>query len=156
MKHYNNSLSERASRILNLKGESMPEEVEGPVLVIPIFPISRFVKRATRATTGSGTVFTTPSDKDFYITTATLSYEADATCDTTSINLTCVQDTATVYLIEFAKLATTASRDTITLEFPAPIKVDKGTNILMTCTFTAGNIRFCAQITGFTEEVTKS
>lgn len=156
MKFYNSAITERVNRLFNPKGEQLGNDIEGPYAVIPLEPILRICKRATRNTTGAATVYTTPTDKDFYLSGFTVSYEADAACDTTAIDMRTTVEGNTVYIIELAKLTLTAGRETVPVTLRFPIKIDRGANITLNSSFTVGNIRFTAQIFGYTEEVTKT
>jgi len=157
VKHYNPSITERALRTLNTKGDNISDEVGGLVPVIPIVPICRIVRSANRSTTGSSTVFTTPADKDFYLCGATLSAMCDATADNTNyaLNVTVDGVSNSRDILRIEKLAATfALSQTLTQVFDPPIKVDRNTNITASSTFSAGNSRLSACIHGYTEETT--
>lgn len=157
MKHYNPSIVERAQRIFNTKGDNLPDEVSGPVAVIPIQPVSRIIKAAAASNTSIITPYTTPTDKDFYLTGVTLSFVKDAANDLATGSLL-VQTTVngeTVSVTGIAVLTLTAQQQTVRCEFNPPIKVDRNAAIqLPTATFTAGAMRRVLCINGYTEEVT--
>jgi len=98
---------------------------------------------------GSRTLYTTPLDKDFYVTSAQLSNQRSVASDQTVVELTCYVGGAIRRILAIPNLATTAGEVSITISFPYPLKVDRGTNILHTCSFTAGASTRYAIITGF-------
>jgi len=156
-KHYNPSIVERANRILASKaGDYLSDEVAGPVAVIPLNPVVRIVRAGGSSATGTLTLYTTPSDKDFYLTTAILSMIKDVTCDATGgINLNAVIDGVTKEIIVYGILTLTAQADTIVCNCPVPIKIDRNTAITVSGTYTAGTMRRSATVHGYTEEVTR-
>lgn len=114
--------------------------------------IANIVRSNSRATTGSSTVYTTPTDKDFYLTSAQFNYNCDAVCDGTTYILTVNIDGAGQNILILRKIATTAGSGGITCNFNTPIKIDRNSSISITQTFAAGNSAMAASITGYTEE----
>jgi len=155
-RHYNTSISEDAARILNSKMEYLPDEVAGPVAVIPIMPVVKTVFRGTTTATGTLNVATLPSGKDFYLTGFVLSMSKDATSDNTQVQFSVTIDgVASTILGEIINQTLTAtSRDQVVM-FPVPLKLDRGTNIQVFGTFTAGTMRKTAIAYGYFVETTK-
>lgn len=157
MFHYNPSISEDTNRILNLKSGDNNNEVGDHIQpTIEIQP-KAIVRSAGQTASGIMTVFTTPIDKDFYITGYALGYVKDVLCDTATgdIALTIVIDGVTRSLFPFPILTLTAQSDTATGCVVPPIKVDRGTQINLGGTFGAGNMRRTASIYGFFRETLK-
>lgn len=102
--------------------------------------------------TGSVTVYTTPSDRDFYLTGIQYSMIKDATCDaaTGTIQVGGTVNGQSVAFLRKAIITLTAQSADITREFTRPILIDRGTAISMTATFTAGAMSRGCCITGFT------
>jgi len=158
VKHYNPSISEDAARILNSKqGQFLGDDVQGPVAVIPIRRYANIVRRVGSTTTGSATVYTTPADKDFYLTGIQVSFIKNATCDVASgpLRYTATVEGVSQGIISLALLTLTAQDQNAFVSFETPIKVDRNTAITTSNTFTAGAfVRECC-ITGYTVETTK-
>lgn len=157
-RHYNPTIAQNASRILNSKtSDFISDEVSNLVAVLPIDSVCNIVRSNVRATSGSSTVFATPTDKDFYLVAANLSLSADAACDNTNcvMNVTIDGVLSNRDIIRIQKLSLTAINDTVSLHLTKPLKIDRGTNITINSTFTVGNAIFGGCIIGYTEEVTK-
>jgi len=113
--------------------------------VVPVMEVNpkllryvNLIKESGSSTTGNTTIWTTPTDRETYITAAFLAFAADVTADSTLYTLTCIVNGVAKALLTHRKITLTAGRDTSSISFPIPIKVDKGTNIVLTQTFTAG------------------
>lgn len=160
VKHYNPTIAEDANRIFNFKtGEVVSTEVAP--FIQPIIPIQRkctVIKELHHTTSGAQTLYTTPNDKDFYLTSVLMTIVKDATCDMASnvYNLTAVVDGVTISLGTIAILTLTAQSEVISRDFTIPIKIDRGSSIFLTAnTFTAGTMSRSATICGYTVETTK-
>jgi len=158
-KHYNPSIVERANRILATKaGDYLSDDVMPNIQpVIPISPIVKIIRNSNTSATGSITPYTTPDDKDFYLTAIGLSYSKNATCDvaTGNVALNVTIDGVSVAVVSLAMLTLTAEKDSVYVNFNPPIKVDRGTAITGTNTYTAGLMRRTCNVVGYTEEVTR-
>lgn len=154
-KHYNPSISERALRQFNFKsGDSLTNDITGPFAVIPIEPIIRIVRYVVRSATGTSTIYTTPSDKDFYLTGLQLSHSSNSTSDSTSCHISVTIDGIAQRPAYMLKQALTASDKVVSIMLPKPIKVDRNTSITLTLSFTVGADSAVGVIYGYTEEVT--
>jgi len=157
-RHYNPSIVERANRVLASKaGDFLSDEVAGPVATIAITPVTRIIKASGSSTTGTMTIFTTPTDKDFYITGLYLSMIKDVTNDmaTGNVAIALTIDGVTVNPIGIGVLTLTAQSESVAFPFTTPIKVDRGTAITIGATYTAGSMRRFGSVHGYTEEVTR-
>lgn len=158
MKHYNTSLINNANRIFNPKGEAPPMEVADIIMPTVDLGAGQFVdivRHAQSAVTGGATIYTTPTDKDFYLTSIQLSSQSDATADNTSILVTANIEGVSRRLINVGKLTTTARVVDIFLDFAIPIKIDRGAIIAFANSFTVGASITNVSITGYTAETTK-
>lgn len=154
--HYNPSISERYVRIFNPKFDYNADIIADVIQpVVQINPISNIVRSNSSTTTGSTTVYTTPSDKDFYLTSLQYCYMKDAANDATSIGVNTTIQGVLQNLVFIRTITTTASQDVVNISFPYPIKIDRGVAVSIYGTFTAGNLYRSLVITGYTEEVTK-
>lgn len=106
---------------------------------------------AYSASTGSITVYTTPTDRDYYLTSVSLGFIKSAACDVTNgaLSLLVYVNSRQSAIIRIPVLTLTAQNGYIALSFPHPIKVDRGTSITILGTFTVGDYLRTATITGF-------
>jgi len=159
VKHYNTSISEDAARILNSKqGQFLSDDVQGPVATIAINPVCNIVKHNNRSTTGSTTVYTTPSDKDFYLVAIHQSWAADASCDCLEfwVGATNATDsTASTRYMAARRITLTAGRDQDTLVLPFPVRLARNSTITLNQSFTVGSASQHVTIFGYTQETTK-
>jgi len=156
-RHYNPSIVERANRILNSKaGDFLSDEVAGPVATIALEPVCRVIANATAASTGSTTIYTTPTSKDFYLTSLQLYATTDATADNNQYAIFVTIDGVQVNILQMVKQLATAWSDHAELVFKYPMKLDRGSLIRVNTSYTVGNSRHGGCVHGFTEEVTKT
>ncbi len=157
MKHYNPSITERANRIFNLKnGDGMSEEIDGPVATIPINPSCRVLRSASAINATSGTIFTTPTDRDFYLVAAMLSMIKDVTSTSADTTLGVPVDGVTQAILRIPGISLTPQNDVIAISFPYPIKVDRNAQIVITNSSNVANIVTRGSIIGYYEEVTRT
>lgn len=139
---------------LNPAFEKMPTEASDKIVLT--YPLNekvvKIVRGSEKTTTGSSTVYTTPSNKDFYLTGCYLQNNSNATADNTDIRLTCVIDGGTQFLIQFKKITLTAFNNMLNREFSVPIKLDRNSTIVLSSAFTVGSSTTSAGITGFEVE----
>ena len=160
-RHYNPSISERIQRTFGFKaGETLDNNITGPVAVIPIQPVVRLVKPSRATSTGSATIFTAASDKDTYLTGVLFSYTKDATCDMSSASdpgVTATIDGVATNIIRLGTLTLTAQSEAVYISFPIPLKIDRGTAVQLTSvSYTAGTMTRSVVAYGYTEEVTQT
>jgi len=156
VRHFNPTISQNALRILNTKGFNLDEEVSGLVAVIPITSIPRIVRGTSRTTTGNSTIYTTPSDKDFYLTGFYISATADVASDCVLYNFQITVDGVSQRIFSMVKTTLTAFNQTQFVALPIPIKIDRGTAITIGQSFTVGTSTVASAIYGYTEETTTS
>jgi len=155
VKHYNTSISEDAARILNSKqGQFLGDDVTGPVAVVPISRYCNIVRRGI-ATGTSTTIYSTPSDKDFYIVAAELAVIKDSSSTSTVSTITVVIDGVSQPLLSIPSITLTAQNAQVTQSFRNPVKVDRGTNITVTNGTNVAVINAHGCIAGYTVETTK-
>lgn len=127
-----------------------------PGPIIPTFDIgpqtATIVRSGSATTTGSITVFTTPTDRDFFLTNASLSYSKDVTCDvaTGAINLSATIDGVSRNILSLANLTTLGQTQAGSISLNYPVKIDRNTSITVSGSFTLGSMSRTAQIQGFT------
>jgi hypothetical protein len=149
MKNYNPSITERANRLFNLKsGDSMSDEVDGPVAVIPLTPAVK-VRRAS----GSNTIWPA-ADKDLYITAATLSIAKTAAESGSVAVINATIDGISTTILEIRGITLTADLQTVSVSLPYPLKVDKNTAVALVVT--GAMTGASAIVYGYHEEVTRT
>ena len=143
--------------------DSVPTQIADKV--VPVMEVNPSMLRkntilrgSSRTTTGTLTIYTTPTDRDFYLTSLSLSIIKDVTCDlaTGSSAPSCTIDGASQNLPGFSTITTTAQNQTLTINFDKPIKLDKNSSIVWGGTFTAGVYIRYGVITGYIIENSNS
>lgn len=157
-KHYNTTITEDASRIFNTKST---ETIGNEVLpyITPTIAVTRFcdvIFDNVASNTTSTTIYTTPTDKDFYLVGAILSFVKDGTSTSTSSSITAtIGGVSNKVILRLATLTLTAERGQISYNPSIPIKIDRGTNIAVTNSSGTANITARGVIHGYTVETTK-
>jgi len=158
-KHYNTSIIEDANRIFNTKGNDNILNDVSPVIQ-PIIEVKRpgkiFEVSGTLQNATSQTIFTTPNDKDLYLTSGTFSFIKDATSTATELTLK-IYDYNGVQrsLIRVMCLTLTAQSNVIPFTFPLPIKLQRNTIITLTSDTNVATIRVGASLQGYEVETTR-
>lgn len=158
-KIYNSDLTKelREGAKIQIGVDGIPSEIAEKV--VPTMEVNPKLLRNTNITisviavaTGAQVVYTTPLDKDFYLTNAEVSMIKDVTCDqaTGSLVLNCTQDGATKNLVRIPIIALTAQNFAQSINLNCPMKIDRGTNLNYTASYTAGVMARVAGIKGFT------
>jgi len=147
-----------ATKIQTIGGipRSISNQIVPVVEANPMLTKASFAVNGGKTSSGPTTIITTPTNQDFYLTSVIFSMTKDAACDVASggINLSCVINGATVNFCPIAGLTLTAQSATVSANYGMhPIKIDRGTNILIANnTYAAGNMIRTATITYFVDE----
>jgi len=158
VEHRNTSIGQWLDRLFRFKtGNRLGNEV-GEVLVpvVIVEPTENIVRQASANNTTAGTIFTTPTTRDFYITSATISFIKDATNTSLTTSITVVIDGATQNLLILPQFATTAGQGSVSCSYLKGIKIDRGTTININNSVGDANISSRGMITGYTIETTVS
>lgn len=100
---------------------------------IPIIQVS------SNSVTTSGTIDVTfPSGKDVYVTGITISASYTAAADSTNVSASVTINGSQRSVLRMMKQTLTAFYDTHTAIFPAPMKIDRGSVISLTDSYTVG------------------
>jgi len=133
--------------------DNVPQELASkvvPVLIANPLRVVNVTGNGTKLTTGQYTIYTTPSDKDFYLTNASLHNQSDATADNTFITLDCtMKGQNSANLLRMGKITLTAFSGSISHNYFNPILLERGTTISLNTTFTAGVSQTDATIQGY-------
>jgi len=133
--------------------EEIPSQVARsivPVLVANPDPDQHIVASVSAAATGSNTIFTTPTDQDFFLTSVNVSNDSDVSATNTAIRVTATpRGGDNVDMIRIVKLTLTVLQANEAISYPEPILLDRGSAIQLINTFGAGASRTSATITGF-------
>lgn len=136
---------------LQTAAEAIPNQLSNTIApVLDIAPkFTTIVKASSLATSAPATIYTTPTNKDFYLTFLSLSVSKDAACDGVDYYITIYIDGAAIRFPRMAMQTLTASSMTREISFAYPIKVDRGTAIQISGAFTVGTQQRNAEICGF-------
>ena len=133
----------------------MSDEVSGPVVVIPVVPITNLIKNGSSTSGTASAIFTTASDKDTYLSGVLLGFSSNASADATLFTVTVTVLGQTVRIAELRKQTLTAESRSIYAQFRDPIKVDRNTAVnIQQSTFTVGGSSVTGIVYGYTEETT--
>jgi hypothetical protein len=108
------------------------------------------VRHASQDNGTSSTIYTTPSDMDFYLVAASVSVAKDGTSPSTATKITIVTEGASRDLLVIRGLASTVEHESLSISFPNPIKIDRNTVINVTNGSGTATIRAEGSIMGFT------
>jgi len=127
--------------------------------IVPIIDVgenidSYVVESTANASSGTLTMLTTPSDKDFYLTSVTLGLNKNSACDlgTGSLNVTVVINGASKIILYLPTITLTAQNDVVVLSLPTPIKLDRSSSITYSGSFSAGVCLRSGNITAYTTD----
>lgn len=160
IKIYNSDLTRelREGAKIQLSTDGVPSELADKVIptmeVNPkLFRISNAFFQGTSSTTSTtASIGTTLTDRDTFINAATLTLQKDVTCDNVTTFLQVVVVGAIRKIIVFDNLSLTATSRELSISFPNPIKLDRGTNIVIGASFGAGALIRGATCIGYTVE----
>jgi hypothetical protein len=142
---------------LHAAAEKIPDKIASvvvPVLdVTPSFHrIVNIVKFNGTSSTGSSIIYTTPTNKDFYLAGAFISANFDATADNVLTRMLVFINSTDIQLLQMNKNSLTAFSGYMNREFTTLIKIDRGTPITITSAFTVGAGTYSGGICGIEVE----
>lgn len=141
--------------------ENIPSQLADKV--VPVMEVNpmllrrcNIVKGNVRTSTGVVTIYTTPTNKDFYLTSVCFGVSKDAVCNVATgllnISISVEGTTAYTHLCNTPVITLTASSSIVSQSFPVPIKLDRNTTVSMASTFGAGVLVLAGNIAGYTVE----
>jgi hypothetical protein len=140
--HKNNEITQAIRTVTNLNDyvDKIPTKIADEI--VPIVNVTPQMNRITNITgsvsknvTGSATIITTSSTLDTYIESYSISYIKDATCDQAIGAGAFIQATVggtSIFLGTISTLTLTAQETMVTHTLAHPIKIDRGTTVLIT------------------------
>lgn len=151
MRHYNTAISRGLQNTLNLKGESLPDEVDDIIVpTINASPSVDVVAYAQNSNATSTTIMTTAADRDFYLCAIMLSHANDSGALTTHAGVTAIIDGTTQLLIHTTLSGTiNYTGNPVYMPLPTPIKIDRNTIIAIVHTNATAVTRTTATIYGY-------
>lgn len=140
---------------LQISRDIIPSQfAEKVVPVVDVNPkharVCNIIRRTQANNNTSATVYTTPTDKEFYLVSYELSLIKDATSTSVGTYIEVTIDGATQILAYIDSFTLTAQAEAITGSFPIPIKIDKGSNINLRNSTNVANCKSDLAIIGFT------
>jgi len=122
-----------------------------PVLISNPKPSTyKVIKNAYNTTQSATVLYTTPSDKDFYLTGIWFSNNSDVACDNTSMIINVVPENGvSTSILQIYKPSVTVYVESFPYSFSKPIKLERGSTILFTNSFTAGSSVTSISLTGY-------
>ena len=156
---YNSQLTKELTQgaKIQVSRDSIPTQLADKV--VPVMEVnpkllrrSNIVKTGTANNATTTTVYTIPTTQDFYLTSATLSMIKDVTATSVESTLTATVEGVDTKLMSIVGITLTVQDDQMTLSFPIPIKIDRGTNIRVTNSTNVANCKAIACIHGYLDE----
>lgn len=114
------------------------------------FPIASSLSNAT-----SATVYTCAADKDTYLTAASMSMIKDVTSTATVIALNVIpynESLVAAPIIRITGFTLTVQNECVTIAFPFPIKLKRGSNITLTSDTNVANVSARCSLIGYEVE----
>ena len=135
--------------------DAVPQELASKVVPVLIANPGRFlnVVEYTAANNAStATIFTTPTGKDFYVTSISLSFIKDVNATSTYSDVRGIVGGRTLVFLRLPQITLTAQSHGTTLTLPFPMKMDRGSVLTVNNSAGVGEITATACITGYTVE----
>jgi len=149
--HYNTAVIKSLSDFWRFKGDAIPSEVND--VIQPTFDVRppATISRSAQAsnTAAEQTIYTTPTDVDFFLSSACLSLIKDVTATSTATNLFATIDGVQRQILVIVGITLTVQNQTVAISYDTPIKVDRGTNITLKHSAATANVNAQATIQGF-------
>lgn len=139
--------------------DAIPSQLQGTV--VPVMEVNpkllrktNFISGSTSSATGALSVITASTSVDTFITNLNVNLIKDATCDqaTGVVSIACTQDGIGKTLIRIPVITLTAQVFNMEIGFMNPIKVDRGSVITFSTSYSVGVMVRSAQVQGFTLE----
>lgn len=127
--------------------------------VVPVMEVNpkllrccNFIKEASCINATTTTIYTTPTNKDFFLTALHLSVIKDVTSTSTRSYVNAYVNGVVNSLITIAGITLTVQDQNCSISFPIPIKIDRGTAIALNNSSATANVTSRASIMGYLDE----
>lgn len=129
------------------------KEVIPTIEVNPQMVKNAQIVRSGRALNSTAvTIYTTPTDQDFYLTSAAISFIKDVTSTSTVTDLRVFINGSAQTLLRFDGITLTVQTGSVSMTFPHPIKIDRGSIITINNGTNTATIAGSGMIVGFIDE----
>jgi hypothetical protein len=140
---------------INPSAATIPNKLSD--VVVPVIDVSpahnrvcEIVRAASAVNATSTTIYTTPTDKDFYLTAASISTIKDVTATSLASFIETNIGGAARQILYIIGLTLTVQSGQTSISFPVPIKIDRGVNIIIAHTTNVANVSSRGLIYGYT------
>jgi hypothetical protein len=160
-KIYNSALTKELREGAKIQSgiDSTPSEIADKV--VPVMEVNpkllrniNVVKDISSVATGAVTIYTTPTNQDFYLTNIVYCASADVTADNVYFRIIATINGQAVNLINMRKISLREFNQNVVLNLPLPLKIDRGTTIQISSVWTVGSSNHHACIYGYIDEQT--
>lgn len=158
-KIYNNEVGKRLAKNAGIQVSVDKVPIELAEKIVPTMETNiELLRKCTRREYGlannsaSATVYTTPTDRDFYLCGAQLSYIKDATATSAYSRLNVSVDGAILSIIHIPQFTLTAGNGSVAININPPLKVDRGTAISVVNSTNVANVQTAGNIWGYIDE----
>jgi hypothetical protein len=152
-KYYNTSIAKDVQRIFNFKqADTLSPDVGN--IIVPVMPIQRVcdIVKSVISSSVQATIYTTPTNADFYLSSCTCGVIKDVTSTSTSSSIIIQINGLAVRVIAIPGLSLTAQQNVTSVSFPIPIKCDRNSTITINSSTAVANILNSGQIIGYLVE----
>lgn len=139
---------------IQISYETVPHQLADKV--VPVMEVNpkllrrcNVAKFANVTNATSGTIYTTPSDRDFYLVGCTLATIADVTATSTYSALKVVIEGVSINILQIPRITLTVSSGTLSLTLPFPLKIDRASSIQVLHTTNVANVVTSGSIAGY-------
>lgn len=139
--------------------EVIPSQIADKV--VPVMEVNpkmlkyaNIVMRGSSSTTGTTTIYTTPTNAEFYLTSICMSFSCTAINDQVLLYVagTPYQQMAILRLLDINLVPLIAQNQTYQKDYTYPVRMEKGTTITIVKAFAAGAGTYSCTICGYTIE----
>jgi len=154
---FNSNIIRDFKRKFATKGNDNPEETYEQIMpTVEIYPIEDVYATAINNNLGSALIYTTPTDRDFYLTFASASTQKDAGSTTTRTYIYAqINGVTACILCGNGFLASTAGQGSASTRSRG-IKIDRGTSIYVGHDTASANCATYGVIRGYTQNTTEA
>jgi hypothetical protein len=135
------SVIQSAADILALQSgkDKLPSiSIDNVQPVVELVKFSNIARHSSSGGAGTTTVYTTPPDKDFFITSISISVTKNVTCDAILCYGQAFQGGVLRRLVQMDFETVTAESRALSVSFPYPVEIDRNTAISIYINYAAG------------------